>query len=76
MTNTIYIGATLGKDDGVMQNELFTARPTELIAALKEKFPLIDLLFVPVEELTAAKLEIASAGTARAQAFAQTKRHD
>lgn len=75
MTNTIYLGASLSKDDGVMQNELFTARPTDLITALKEKFPLIDCLFVPVTELTVAKLEIALAGTARNVAFLQTKRH-
>lgn len=74
MTNEIYLGASLGKD-GVMQNELFIDRPIDLIAALKEKYPLIDSLFVPVTELTAAKIEIATAGTARNVAFLQTKRH-
>ena len=73
MSNVIYIGARMSKD-GVMPNELFTDRPVELIERLKEKYPLIDLLFVGAEEYSAAVKERDTAGTARAAAYAQTKR--
>lgn len=70
MTNVIYIGPRLNKGE-VMTNELFTDKPAELIARLKEKYPLIELLFVPVDEYAAANAELKTAGSARAQAYAQ-----
>lgn len=72
MSNTIYIGYRLGKD-GVMTNELFTDRPVELIARLSKNYPLIENLFVGVEDLAAAQLEVKLAGTLRNQAYLQTK---
>lgn len=73
MSNTIYIGATLNKD-GVFANQIYTSRPTERIEQLKAKYPLIDLLFVSVEEYAAAVGELETAGTARARAFARTQK--
>ncbi len=73
MKNMIYIGATL-KAEGVMQGELFTDKPAQLIERLKATYPLIELLFVNVEEYGAAKVEVQTAGTARAKAYAQTKK--
>ena len=55
-----------------MRNELFNARPVELIATLAEKYSLIELLFVPVTEYVEAVAEMETAGSARAQAVAQT----
>lgn len=72
MTNVIYIGARLGKD-GVLPNEIFTAKPVETIERLKEKYPLIELLFVPVTEYMTARAEMETAGTARNKAYQQTK---
>ena len=71
MTNVIYIGHRLTKD-GVLTNEIFTAKPTELIERLKEKYPLIELLFVPVNLYTTAKKEVETPGTARNKAYMQT----
>lgn len=73
MGNVIYIGARLGKD-GVLTNEIFTAKPTELIERLKVDYPLIELLFVPVQEYSAAVRELDTKGSARAAAYAQTKK--
>ena len=72
MTNTIYIGANLYRE-GVFQNEIFTGRPHELIERLSEKYPLIKILFVPVEDYASARAEMLTAGTARAQALIQTR---
>lgn len=72
MTNTIYIGARLNRGE-VMPNQLFTTRPVELIERFKEKYPLIDLMFVPVEEYSTALKELHTAGSVRAKAYAQTK---
>ena len=72
MRNTIYIGATINRGE-VMPNQLFTTRPLELIERLKGKYPLIELLFVPVKEYSAAINEIHEAGSLRAKAYAQTK---
>lgn len=72
MTNTIYIGARLNRGE-VMPNQLFTTRPIELIRRFKEKYPLIDLMFVPVEEYSIALKELHTAGSVRAKAYAQTK---
>lgn len=74
MSNVIYIGGQLTKD-GVMPNELFTDKPVELIERLKEKYPLIEFLFVPVETYSEAVKERDTAGTVYATAYAQTKRH-
>jgi len=71
MTNTIYIGQTLWKK-GVFHNEIFTGRPVELIADLKKDYPLIENLFVSVEEYAEARAEMLTAGTAKAVANAQT----
>lgn len=73
MSNTIYIGARLPKD-GVMTNEIFTDKPVELIERLKEKYPLIGFLFVPVETYSEAVKERDTAGTVYAAAYEQTKR--
>lgn len=72
MTNTIYIGATINHGE-VMANQLFTERPAALIERLKAKYPLIDLLFVNVEEYASAVAELSKAGSVRAKAYAQTK---
>lgn len=72
MSNVIYIGATLSKG-GVMHNELFTDKPADLIERLKAKYPLIELMFVNVAELSAASAEVSTAGSARAKAYEQTK---
>ena len=72
MTNTIYIGARLNRGE-VMPNQLFTTRPTELILHFKAQYPLVDVLFVPVEEYPTALKELHTAGTIRAKAYAQTK---
>lgn len=72
MKNTIYIGARLNKGE-VLTNELFNDRPTELIERLKEKFPLIELLFVSVNDYVQAVSEVETAGTARNKAYLQTK---
>lgn len=72
MNNVIYIGARLNKGE-VMPNELFTEKPVELVERLKETYPLIELLFVPVSEYSKAFNEVNTAGTARAKAYAQTK---
>lgn len=72
MSNVIYIGATL-KTEGVMHNELFTDKPAELIERLKGSYPLIELMFVNVAELSAASVEVQTAGSARAKAYEQTK---
>jgi len=70
--NVIYLGASLVKD-GVMANQLFTRRPAELIARLSEKYSLIENLFIDVNELPAARLEIRKAGSLLNLAFLQTK---
>lgn len=70
MPNTIFIGTTMRRE-GVMHNEIFTVRPAALIKALEEKYPLIGLLFVPLDEYDAAKAEMLTTGTARNQAFLQ-----
>ena len=73
LRNTIYIGTTL-KKDGVMQNEIFNDRPTELIERLKEKFPLIELLFVSADDYIDASAELVTAGSARFKALEQIKK--
>lgn len=72
MTNTIYIGARLNRGE-VMPNQLFTTRPIELIRRFREQYPLIDLMFVPVDEYSTALKELHTAGSVRAKAYAQTK---
>lgn len=72
MTNTIYIGATLNRGE-VRTNQLFTTRPIELIRRFREQYPLIDLMFVPVDEYSTALKELHTAGSVRAKAYAQTK---
>lgn len=69
MTNTIYLGATVGN---VLRGQLFKERPQELIERLKTAYPLIDNLFVSVEYLTAARSEIETKGTLRHKAFLQS----
>lgn len=74
MKNVIYIGPSQPRE-GIIHNELFTAEPSELITQLRQKYPLIGLLFVPVEELGAATKELNTAGTARARAYEQAKKY-
>lgn len=70
MSNTIYIGERV---EGVMPNEIFTERPLKLIADLRQKYPLIGLLFVPCEHYGQAMAELKSAGSALSEAMAQVK---
>ena len=70
MENVIYIGRRVGS---VMTNQLFTTRPYELIEQLSETYPLIGMLFVPVENYSDALKELATAGSALAIAYEQTK---
>lgn len=70
MQNVIYIGARL---DDVYPNEIFTERPKELIERLQEKYPLIGILFVPVNELATAKEGVKYRGSIYHQAYQQTK---
>ena len=72
MSNTIYIGATLSKLD-LVSGTIYTERPEPKIEEVKEKFPLIGLLFVPVEEYSAKFKEMQKAGTAINTAFKQTR---
>lgn len=72
MKNTIYIGATLIKE-GLMHNELFNARPTELIGSLKKKYPLIEMLFVSATDYVAAVADMETDGSALSEALQQTK---
>ena len=71
MKNTIYIGARLNKGE-VLTNEIFNDRPTELIERLKVQYPLIELLFVSVNDYVQAVSEVETAGTARNKAYLQT----
>lgn len=70
MDNVIYLGRHV---EGVMTNQLFTARPDEIIERLSADYPLIGLLFVPVEDYATAIKELATPGSARAIAYEQTK---
>lgn len=70
MDNVIYLGRHVS---GVMTNQLFTTRPNDLIETLSVDYPLIGLLFVPVEEYAAAIKELATPGSALAIAYEQTK---
>ena len=70
MENVIYIGRRVGS---VMTNQLYVTRPDELIEQLSERYPLIGLLFVPVEQYGAALKELATPGSALATAYEQTK---
>lgn len=70
MQNVIYVGARL---EDVYPNEIFSERPQKLIERLKEKYPLIGILFVPVNELTTAKAGVKYRGSIYWQAYQQTK---
>ena len=70
MDNVIYLGRHVS---GVMTNQLFTSRPNDLIAVLEADYPLIGLLFVPVDEYATAIKDLATPGSARAIAYEQTK---
>lgn len=60
----IYIGATKRRYN-LKRNRVYTNRPESLIDGLKEKFPLIEQLFVPVKNVNAALEEMSKAGTPR-----------
>ncbi len=51
MTNVIYVGKSTG---AVMKNQLFTSRPTELIAELEKTNPGIGAKFISVDEYAGA----------------------
>lgn len=70
MSNVIYIG---GRVDCVYENQVFVERPTKLIEKLKEKYPLIGYLFVPVKDLQSAQDGIATKGSIYWQANQQVK---
>ena len=56
MTNVIYVGKSTG---GVMKNQLFTSRPTELIAELEKTNPGIGAKFISVDEFAGKKVKAA-----------------
>ena len=67
---TIYIGANRKKYN-LKRNRVYTNRPESLIQPLKEKFNLIDKLFVPVDDLNIALDEMQTKGTPRYLALRQ-----
>lgn len=60
MTNVIYVGKSTG---GVMKNQLFTSRPTELIAELEKTNPGIGAKFISVDEFAGVKVKAAHVAT-------------
>lgn len=56
MTNVIYVGKSTG---AVMKNQLFTRRPTELIAELEKTNPGIGAKFISVDEFAGMKVKAA-----------------
>lgn len=56
MTNVIYVGKSTG---AVMKNQLFTSRPTELIAELEKTNPGIGAKFISVDEFAGMKVKAA-----------------
>lgn len=62
MKQVIYIG-TGRKEYDLSQNKIYTEKPVELINNLKEKFPLIGQLFVPVAKLGEATKDLTKQGT-------------
>lgn len=70
--NTIYIGAS-NRKLGLTQYRLYKERPTELIETLKAKIPLIERLFISVEELRVAELELMRSETLTYKAWKQSK---
>ncbi len=68
MTNVIYIGRSVG---AVMENQLFVRFPKRIVASLKNDYPLIDALFVPVTNLDSALDELKDPATKRYKAYKQ-----
>lgn len=68
MTNTIYIGRQV---EGVMANQIFSQRPQALIATLKEKYSLIENLFVACEDYLTAEKKMNTPGTLEYRAYKQ-----
>ena len=54
MKNVIYVGKSTG---AVMKNQLFTSRPTELIAELEKTNPGIGAKFISVDEFAGVKVK-------------------
>ena len=70
--NYIYIGAS-NKNFGLVQNALYKDKPDKLIELLKTKFPLVENLFVPIEEFIEVEKELAKKESLIYKAFRQIK---
>ena len=60
--NCIYIGDSIVKE-GLIKYTVFIERPTILINKLKEKYPLIERLFLTIDEFVEKQGEIEKKGT-------------
>lgn len=58
----VYIGPNL-LADGLKKNTVFRGRPTDIIGRMAEKYSNISRLFVRVENLNKAMLDVEKAGT-------------
>jgi len=58
MTNVIYTGKTMG---GVMHNQVFVKRPTEIIAELEKTNPGIGAKFISVDEYAGVQVKATAA---------------
>ena len=68
----IYIGAS-NRNYGLQQYTIYTTKPEGLIETLKEKFPLIEKLFVTIEEFAKTDEELKKPETLIYKAYLQTK---
>jgi len=64
----MYIGPN-NLREGLQRYQVFKARPTERMTSLKEKYPHIELMFVPIVRLGAALEEVTKKGTLRSVAY-------
>ena len=70
--NTIYIGSS-NKKYGLTQYTIYKEKPTKLIETLKEKFPLIERLFVSVIDFPELEKDLQKPETIIYKAWKQTK---
>lgn len=64
----MYIGPN-NLREGLQRYQVFKARPTERMTSLKEKYPHIEQVFVPIVRLGAALEEVTKKGTLRHLAY-------
>ncbi len=66
----IYIGPNRLRD-GLRKYTIYQDNPKDIVESLKDKFSLVDRLFVAVDDLEAAVKEVNRKGTPRNRAFQQ-----